>query len=1070
MPKKYTSLLFLSSASILAMFAAANAQEPEQVVVSGSRISIAGYEAPTPVTVLDAATIANDAHVDLGDSLRELPAVGISDSPNNGARTFNASPGDAILDTVSLRSLGTARTLVLFDGQRVVTSSPANGSAGGGGGASSSGGGGGVDLASLPTTLIERVDVVTGGASAAWGSDAVAGVVNLVLNKTFEGFKANAEFGDTGQNDHRVYKTELTWGTGFAGDRAHLILSGAYTMSGDTVFDSSRSWFNPQALFPATPTNSGMCGIGTSPMCVHTYINGNSTYTQGGLITGSSAGAGVVGVNGVTALAAANALKGIEFGANGTQTPFNFGNTFNNNCTNCSATEADGTYQYFMAAVPYHTANLFGYGSYQLTDDIKASVQLNFGATEAKNVANPRRVGLSIKTDNAYLDPAIQARMIAGGISSFTLGVNNVVGIPDALAAHPTFASMEQSLGYPTDETKRQLKRGVFTLDGKIGSDWTWTAYAQNSEVRERMYMPNNTLTQNYNNAVDAVRVTAAGPDSVTPAAAAALTAAGAPVPQVGSIACRSSLTATSWGVTPAPNSSLPASIAAGGLFPTCVPLDVFGTNVASQAAINYISPGRTNPAIEDQATFVMQQTVMAASAQGVLPWGLPAGNVAVAFGGEYRLEQQRDIRDPLQIASFGGWGGGNFQQYAGQYNVEEGFLEVNAPLLKNNFVQSLDFNAAGRFTDYSTSGEVQTWKLGLVSQINDDIRVRTTWSNDIRAPFISELFTSQPPGFNHSPIGSPFAPSNGASVNITSTNQGNSHLQPEVATTVSGGMILTPHWIEGLTLSLDWYSIVIKSAVFSAGAGQVVQECFNHSAAACSNILFGHGATAGATATSEVDGNGVVRTDFGNFATDFDGALNFVLSSPVNVSSETTSGLDFSADYRMDLFSGNLGLRLVGNYNDERTRTIPNNAGTGQVTLDGAGALAGVLDSADGNINALAAGPKLRAVLSATYAEGPWIGAVQTRFLGHATLVNGWASGVNVDNNGIPAVAYLDLRLSYRWNDSVQLYGAVDNTFDTPPPSIPTYGGDNAGAMNFNLQIYDGLGRQFRVGVRFND
>ena len=800
---------------------------------------------------------------------------------------------------------------------------------------------------------------------------------------------------------------------------------------------------------------------------MHTYINGNSTYTQGGLITASTAGVGTVGVNGVTALAPANALRGIEFGANGTQTPFNFGTVFNSNCYNCSATEAGGTYQYFMAAVPYHTLNMFGYTSYQLTDGIKASVQLNFGSTQAKNVANPRRSTLTIKQDNAYLDPAIQAQMQAGGITSFSLSTNNVVGIPDAEAAHPTFATMQRSLGYPTDETKRQLKRGVFTLEGKLG-DWFWNAYAQNSEVRERMYMYNNTLTQNYNDAVDAVRVTAAGPDSVTPAAAAALTAAGAPVPKVGSIACRSSLTATSWGVTPAASSTLPASIAAGGLVPTCVPLNVFGTNVASQAAINYIAPGRLDHTINDQATFIMQQTVMAASAQGELPWGLPAGNVAVAFGGEYRLEQQRDIRDPLQIGSFGGWGGGNFAQFAGQYNVKEGFLEVNAPILKNFVVQSLDFNAAGRYTSYSTSGDVQTWKLGLTSQVNDDIRLRASWSADIRAPFISELFTSQPPGFNHSPTGSPFPPSNGSPVNITSTNQGNRNLQPEFAKTISGGAVLTPHWIEGLTLSMDWYSIVIKNAVFSAGIGQVVQQCFNGSHAACSNVLFGHGASGGATATSETDGNGVTRTDFGNFPTDFDGAMNFVLSSPVNVSSETTSGLDFAADYQMNLFSGQLGWHLLGNYNDERTRTIPNNAGTGQVTVDGAGALGGVLDAVDAQTIGPAAGPKLRAVLSATYSQGPWVGVVQTRFLSSARLINGWVSGLNVDNNSIPAVAYLDLRLSYRWNDNVQIYGAVDNTFNTPPPSIASSGGDNGGAQNFNLQFYDGIGRQFRIGFRF--
>src|SRR5882757_842881 len=318
MARKYSSLLLLSSASILAMFAAANAQEPEQVVVSASRISIVGYQASTPVTVLDSAALNRDAKVNIGDSLRELPAVGISDSLSNAARNANSGPGDALLDTVSLRSLGTARTLVLLDGQRVVTSNPSNGSAGGGGGAIGTGGGGGVDLSTLPTSLIQRVDVVTGGASAAWGSDAVAGVVNLVLNKNFEGLKANAEFGDTDKNDHRVYKMELTAGTGFAGDRGHLILSAQHTMSPDAVFINQRSWWRPQGLFPAgqSPTQSfASCGGGTvaSPECIRTYINGGTANTIGGLITSSAAGVGTVGVNGVTALAPANALKGLQF-------------------------------------------------------------------------------------------------------------------------------------------------------------------------------------------------------------------------------------------------------------------------------------------------------------------------------------------------------------------------------------------------------------------------------------------------------------------------------------------------------------------------------------------------------------------------------------------------------------------------------------------------------------------------------------------------------------------------------------------------------------------------------------
>jgi iron complex outermembrane recepter protein len=151
-----------------------------------------------------------------------------------------------------------------------------------------------------------------------------------------------------------------------------------------------------------------------------------------------------------------------------------------------------------------------------------------------------------------------------------------------------------------------------------------------------------------------------------------------------------------------------------------------------------------------------------------------------------------------------------------------------------------------------------------------------------------------------------------------------------------------------------------------------------------------------------------------------------------------------------------------LGNYNDERTRTIPNNAGTALVTFDGAGAIGGE------TIQPIIAGPKFHATFAATYDLGPWEGTIQGRFIGTARLVNTWVEGVNIDNNGVPAVAYMDLRLIYRWTDSLNVYGAVDNVFNTPPPSIPSSVGDNAGGQNYQAQVYDGLGRSFRVGVRF--
>src|ERR1019366_4851135 len=137
------------------------------------------------------------------------------------------------------------------------------------------------------------------------------------------------------------------------------------------------------------------------------------------------------------------------------------------------------------------------------------------------------------------------------------------------------------------------------------------------------------------------------------------------------------------------------------------------------------------------------------------------------------------------------------------EYNVVEGFGELNAPLLKDNVVQSLDFNAAGRLTSYSSSGLVETWKLGLTSQINDDFRVRTTWSFDIRAPALTELFSAGTPI-----LGSATDPHTGQNVQIYALFPGNPNLVPEESTTVSGGIVLTAHWIDGLSLSADWYSI----------------------------------------------------------------------------------------------------------------------------------------------------------------------------------------------------------------------------------------------------------------------
>jgi iron complex outermembrane receptor protein len=1053
---------------------AAHAQEAaqtESVTVSASRINIQGYSQPTPVTVIGVEQLNRDAKVDIGDAIRELPSVGISDSPGNGSHSGNASQGDAGIDTINLRSLGVVRTLVLFDGQRVATSNP---------NASAPPAIGGVDLSTIPTSIIERVDVVTGGASAIWGSDAMAGVVNLVINKHFSGFKANVNYGNDSANDHSSYKGEVTVGTDFMGDRGHTEFAATYTMSPDAMYGWNRPWYDGanRTLYPCGllgRTGPTLCHTGSAPY--------TTSFTNGGLITASPAssaasvaainllGQGYVGVGANPA--AANYLKGNQFvGPNAQVTPFNYGISSGSNCIQCSANVNSDVTNAPLDAVPYHNLTLFSYTSFKLTDDISASVMLNYGYNAEENQANNgRQSQQTIGIDNPFLPASIRAQMISGGIPSISLGTAAIENLHST--SDVTMFNLSKAIGQNFVQNYRQLVRGVFTLTGGyrlFGEDWSWNAYAQNTSVRERQYAPYNTYNQNFSNAVDAVTVTATGRDSLganqttgapNPALVAqvtsALSARGAHVPQVGDTVCRSSLTATSFGTTT--NAAGFQVIQPGGLMAGCVPLNLFGDGTVSQAALNYIAPGRLDRSIQDQALYRIGQSVFSVSTSGTLPWGLSAGKIALAIGFEDRLEQQRITRDPLQLGASGVFESGNFAQYAGQYNVQEGFLEVDVPVLKNQFVDSLDFNAAGRFTNYSTSGAVQTWKLGATSQLNEDIKLRASLSSDIRAPGIGELFSNAlistqtqtyPPG------------AGGKAFNVHFAAAGNSALVPEQAETVSGGIVLTPHWIENLSLSLDYYSITLHNGIFAPSAGQIFDQCANkHVANFCSLVFFakGYPGNGNQPVASEIDGNGVspgLTGPLGTFSADSEGAFNFYLQSPVNANRESVSGVDFQADYHHDLFSGILDWHILGNYTDEKTRTSLG------VTSDGAGSVSG-----DGGVNPLTGftEPKFRGTVSSTYTEGVWSLTAQARIIGSARLSNTYVQGVDVDDNAVPAVLYGDFRASYRWTDTIQMYGAVDNAFNAPPPNIATNGGGGT-----DCRIYDCIGRAYRIGVRFED
>ena len=981
-----SSAAVVASGSLTSAFAQIGGTPIEQVVVSASRISIAGYSQPTPVTVVGAAQLEKDAFANITDAVRELPQVTAPPS-SYSTNAGGGGPGTAGENILNLRNLGTTRTLVLFDGQRVVASNIS----------------GGVDIGTLPSALVERVDVVTGGASAAWGSDAVAGVVNFVLNKNFQGFKATVQAGDAYNGLNRNISSQVAWGGDIFDGRGHFTVAASMNISPDATPVIDENWF--RGIYWVS--NPSYTAGSSQPQLIVANDVGLAVATAGGLIVSSPKGT----------TAAANALRGIEFVGNGIPQLVNFGNVTLGSLSNGgSITPRDSDTILELAALPSRSYNFFGYVRYKLTDTIQASLQLNYGTNFSKSrTSSSTQTAVVILSDNAYIPASVRSTMQAGGITSFTMGYFAENNFDNYNITSSNYIPMaEGALGPTVLYNGREVMRGVFSLDGSIGDEWSWNAYYEHSTSNIYIHSPNNNISANITAAEDAVTVTTAN--------------RGTSNLPLGSIACRSSLPGQ-------------AAVVVGGITAQsgCVPLDSFGYGVTSANALRYISGNSAGT--PDFYDMLLNQDVAEASVQGTLPWELPAGKVAVVFGGGYRREQNRGLA--TDIGAQAGFAVANYSPFPStSYEIWEGFGEVDAPILKDNFVNSLDFSMAGRFTNYSTSGAVETWKLGLTSQVNDDIRLRTTWSVDIRAPILAELFS---PGANNGATVKD--PKTQATASIKTTTSGNPCLTPEVARTISGGIVLTPTFIQGLSISADWYSINLTNQIASVGINTILNQC---NPTQPSTIYPGTQGNPNDPLCTHLVFNGL------------NGALSGEINSPINFASQTTSGLDLQANYTMDFWEGSIAWSAIANLNDEFTQSQP---GTGTNDSAGSGGL-----------------PKWKGIVSADYTVGPTSITIQGRWFG----TNKYANNANTGNlssaavanlydpNGfeLPFVAYLDFRGSYKWNDNIQFYGAIDNATNVPPPMFPSVAGNVKAQGSLTTTVpttYDMLGRYYRVGARFS-
>ena len=930
------SALAVSSAWAQDKVASTDSGSVETVTVTGSLISRPGFSAPTPVAVVTAADLLRQAPVQIADALNILPQFGNPSAPTAGWQgTANQST-----DTLNLRNLGATRTLVLLNGERVTPYGTTNA----------------VDTSLLPNPLVKRVDVVTGGASAAYGSDAVAGVINYILDTNFVGLKGTAQYGNTTNFDYETYSGNVAYGTGFDNDRGHFITTVSYSNSPQVLTTGQMDWYRSAGGSSAIVSNPKFVAGNGQPALIHAHGVGIISATQGGVIT-------------------SGALKNTQFIGNGIPVPFNPGTLDNQGVLGYGGDAT--TYQdYLDLGEPQLTYNGFAYASYQVTPDIKAHLDVDYAHSSGYDTNYPdvHQGSITVQSDNAFLPPSTKAALVAAGQTSFSLGstLGNLATPP---LLDPKFYG---------NRFQESVSGG---LEGSFGDGWTWTAHAGHGEVHQINTDPGQDYKPYFNLAVDAVFAPAGN-------------AAGVPA---GTIVCRSTLTNPTNG---------------------CQPLNLFGINVVSPQAKAYVSAQSAYPPYGGGYYAIhSRQDDAHVSIQGE-PFSNWAGPVSVAAGADYRSVSADGYSDPLsQTQQFYT---GNFLPFHGAQNVYEGFAEVIAPLVKDSFLaKSMDFDAAGRVTTYSTSGTVETWKLGLTDQISDEYRLRATWSYDIRAPNLNELYN---PG---SIAGrTQFDPKTNTTPQIAFTTTGNTQLTPEISTTISGGLVVSPDWLPGLEASFDWYSINIKHAIANVSNG--FDLCNAGQTAYCSLVVR----------------NGPLINGVNQ--------VSVVFIKPINSQQATNSGLDAEMQYNTEFWGGKWDFHAAANYTDETTTYSFGNI------IDNAGSLGS--DITGGGL------PKLKSVLSATYTAGPFSQTVQARMRGTARYNATYAPGF-IDNNAIPAVGYLDLRGSYElgYLSRTQIFYAIDNLLDTPPPSIPVF--HTSGGVGFanptRPAIYDTLGRVFRIGVR---
>ncbi|GIL40001.1 TonB-dependent receptor domain-containing protein [Roseiterribacter gracilis] len=970
----------------------------EEIVVTGSRIARPNLTQPNPVQVVNAETIQSLGLTTTVDVINQLPQT----QNNLTMSTSNRFINGAGVSFANLRGLGEYRTLTLVDGKRHVGSLS---------GRNGSGGTSLVDLNQIPPSLIDRVEVVTGGASAVYGADAVAGVVNIILKKNYEGAEITSEIKESEHGGYHAFNTNGVFGVNVGNGRGNITFGFDYN-NDKGLFGRDRDFATQNISLLTNPASKSATD----------GIFDRLSYRPTVSSTVAATGAPVI----KTALRGAGSQYTFAFKPDGTGiVPFNRGFLPNGTPTNTTsvgdaqAIGGDGaeTSQYLTLRVPNTRVVANTLINYQLAENLGFVKTINFfadvkyadsrGATESTPFTNgtgtaPTGNGtdgisgtgsLVARADNPYLPADARALLAGAGITG---------------AGTFQFTRLNNDWGGQREyHYEYQVFRAVTGFNGELQNGWKYEAFYDYGRNQTSL-LNKDRVTARINQQLDA-----------------------AVDPTSGQIVCRD-----------------PAAQAAG-----CVPINPFKVGPLTQAQYNYAH------VITKEIATLIQESAGANLSGDIFKYRTPfSGTVAplsFAAGVEWRREYGTDNTDYLAQQGSGFIYGNQNVGPTGSYTSREAYLELGIPVLRDlPFAKAVDLDLAYRYSKYSTSGSANTWNARAVWAINDDVKVRGGVARAVRAPNLDDLFSPAGDNFlgvldvcsitdiGNNPNRTANCRANGVPVGFDSRNfsnpsvrtGGNPALKPEIGSTFTAGVVFTPTFVPGLTVTADYWWVRITNGQASLDANSLIRACYDTgNPVACGAIT----RRAGSGEIFRI--NGTVQ----------------------NIGKELTRGLDLGVQY-------SFGLDRVGlkNYGDLT------------VGFDGTWNPENIIiqNPADLSSKLYRAGtvgyPHLRGTFRAVWDWDALSVTWQSRFIGESEMFPN-ASNEVADFHNIPTFWYHDLSAKYRWRN-LTFFGGINNLADKKPPQYAfLYQGSYQGGSYSTFPVttggggaYDPIGRAFFAGA----